>query len=190
MSVIDEIQNDLACPNCQYNLRGLHGAVVNCPECGRECDVAELVNRRWTKPWHQAPGMTTVYMPVVVSVVSALLYLLLGPLHPEGILADGIGRVYFPLLAVMVWSMFVYRAWEHFDSGEGLWLALLSHIIFAFYIAGVFGGIWTIGTCFSSDWTMLLGSVPLVGLVLIAQLGERFIAGRCIRRYLNRPPGS
>ncbi len=40
---VNEIQQDLDCPHCEYNLRGLLGDVVSCPECGEICDVAKLV---------------------------------------------------------------------------------------------------------------------------------------------------
>ena len=43
---IDEIRQDLACPDCQYNLRGLIGAIVSCPECGMTVNVGELVTHQ------------------------------------------------------------------------------------------------------------------------------------------------
>jgi len=33
---------DVFCPNCCYNLRGLSGAAIRCPECGAEHDAAQL----------------------------------------------------------------------------------------------------------------------------------------------------
>lgn len=34
MPHLEEIQRDLACPHCDYNLRGLRGAIVECPSAG------------------------------------------------------------------------------------------------------------------------------------------------------------
>jgi len=58
----DQILNDLACPQCQYNLRGLRGAFVICPECGLGCDVAQMIARQWMGPWYNAPGFTQLLM--------------------------------------------------------------------------------------------------------------------------------
>ena len=47
---VEAIQRDLACPACGYNLRGLTGDVIPCPECGTDVDIARLVTQKWTKP--------------------------------------------------------------------------------------------------------------------------------------------
>ncbi len=36
------LDRDLYCPGCGYNLRGLPGVVVRCPECARESSTEEL----------------------------------------------------------------------------------------------------------------------------------------------------
>ena len=61
---VDAIRQDLECPNCRYNLRGLIGAVVTCPECGNNCDVAHLVANRWRKAWFRAPGFNRLVLPI------------------------------------------------------------------------------------------------------------------------------
>ena len=190
MPTIDEIQNDVACPACQYNLRGLRGAVVNCPECGRECDIAEIIRRRWDKPWYLAPGMNTVNMPVAVAVASCIVLPMFRLSTHDGGLLGGLGVIVFPMLALVVWGAFLYRAWLLFDSAEGVGLALLAHVILAVYLAGVVAVVFTIATVFSDDLHYLLVTLPVIGLGVLGRVGERFIAGRCIRRYLNRPPGS
>jgi hypothetical protein len=48
---VAELQQDLPCPQCDYNLRGLRGVVVQCPECGATFDVARLIAQRWRGPW-------------------------------------------------------------------------------------------------------------------------------------------
>ena len=56
---------DVACPGCEYNLRGLYGPVVSCPECGLTCDVAKLVQQKWEKSWQHAPKFHVVTGSVI-----------------------------------------------------------------------------------------------------------------------------
>lgn len=70
----DPIETDLYCPQCGYNLRGLSGNPVRCPECGEESDrrviavPAELIRPVLLK-METAPatcvGVSTIYVLVV-----------------------------------------------------------------------------------------------------------------------------
>jgi len=199
MSTIEEIQRDLACPQCEYNLRGLQGAIVTCPECGRECDVAKMVSQRWTQPWHKAPGLSTIYSPTAWFVLVGVFVspCLLGAAE------DWMARAIILAAVAAGWVGFMARAWTVFRTNEGIKLAAVSHVIFAAYIAGV---VPIIGTLLiaavavlarerdrvSIFWfVVLLVLIPLgIFLINVGRRGERYIAERCIRQYLNRPPRS
>ena len=45
--LVKAIQRDLLCPQCEYNLRGLYGDTVSCPECVAVCDVAGTDDLAW-----------------------------------------------------------------------------------------------------------------------------------------------
>ncbi|MEX0776493.1 MAG: hypothetical protein WD042_12385 [Phycisphaeraceae bacterium] len=193
-SHVEEICNDLACPACQYNLRGLRGAVVACPECGHRCDVAKLVVRRWTKPWYRAPGLYTMQWPVLWFVMGwfgipiglslADLAVQVAPLALLGAL----------LVYLAIWCLLMWRTWVLFGGFSGVLLALLMHAVLVGYLVGLFGGIIAgirlILSVKELDWIDVVILVPFTaaffGILWLARRGERWVAQRCIRRYLAR----
>ena len=190
--LVKEIRRDLLCPQCEYNLRGLYGDIVWCPECGATCDVAKLVSLRWTKPWHQAPGLSTVFLPTAWAVLGAVG----GPMASR---VDPVLLAGCLLVWLAVWLWLLWRAWDLFQSVEGVYVALASHVILAGYVFGVWGSLALVFHLLS-----LLGAPPSLGyapwqwfalafclaplglLVWACHRAERFVARRCIRRYLAR----
>ena len=71
---IHDVLLNVFCPNCQYNLRGLIGREVECPECGHRCNLAELVKVKWDKPWYKAPGYDKLCLPVYVIILVPVLF--------------------------------------------------------------------------------------------------------------------
>ena len=183
--LVEAIQRDLACPQCEYNLRGLYGAVVSCPECGAECDIAKLVSLRWTKPWHQAPGLNIVFLPTAWSVGG-----LLGvPLALRVGLMEGTAC---SLIWLTVWVWLLWRAWGLFQSAEGVYLALASHALFAGYVLGIGG--FVIAMSEVVEYPDLATQIAIAACAVVVttlllwscRWFHRFIAKRCIRRYLAR----
>lgn len=207
METVDEIRENLACPGCEYNLRGLRGALVACPECGRLCDVVEMVARRWTQPWFNAPGLSTLFGPVAWASIMGIFvmpFVLFAPLAAST-------RMAAMLVMFVVWLVLMWRAWAVFRGGEGVTLALFAHVILVGYVATVLGLAFAVLLVLGSVIRALTGRVgpvlepwPLVislfgGIVLalgtyvmltVFRRGERYIAQRCIHQYLNRPPRS
>ena len=185
-ALVDGIQRDLACPQCEYNLRGLRGDVVSCPECGAVCDVAKLVNLRWTERWYRAPGQSTVYMPTTWGVWLPLLLI--------GTTALGeAGAMLFLLVGLGVWVWLLRESWRWFQSSEGVFLALACHFIVAGYmvspIAFLYGMVLAAITL-PTDPVSGLGYAALaIGSMVVMWLcyrGQVFVAKRCIRRYLAK----
>ncbi|MCC6679651.1 MAG: hypothetical protein IT445_02005 [Phycisphaeraceae bacterium] len=197
-SHVEVVLRDIACPGCQYNLRGLYGPIVQCPECGLACDIARLVSLRWTKPWHRAPkfnhvclavtwaAMTPIMLAVVVIVEAAMRMRTMSPAP-----FWAVGMLMF---AGWLWSLWL--AYRVFDTWRGVWLGLLAHAIFATYLATTFimlsAGI-NMVMFFASQWvsnTALVVYLILLGVLLplsfLGRLGEKWIARQCIAEYLRR----
>ena len=119
--LVDEIRFDLACPNCEYNLRGLSGAEVSCPECGTLCNVAQLVSRRWTRPWWNAPHFNRVIVPAAWAYV----FFVFGWL---AVAATGAELAVFAASA-LIWAGLMYRAWAVFRDWRGVAYPLLAHAV-------------------------------------------------------------
>jgi hypothetical protein len=66
------LRADLHCERCKYNLRGLEGSVVICPECGMSCDVEAILSRKWEIPWHKAPGLKSLATPVAAGLACSV----------------------------------------------------------------------------------------------------------------------
>ncbi len=190
---VEEIRQDIACPGCEYNLRGLRGAVVNCPECGLRCDIAQLISRKWTKPWYQAPGLHTLQAPASIVVILLLVF-------PPGITFMLPPLFWLFLLAVLallgVWGWLMWRAWSLFDGPIGLALALLQHAVLLAYFGGglvvAIGAGLTIVQLIEGEYLVAMLGVGFVclgsGAIILARYGEKYAAKRCIRRFLSKPP--
>ncbi len=192
---IETIRQDVACPACDYNLRGLVGAVVNCPECGHECDVVQLLTRRWDKPWYHAPRYSTVCLPAGWLLI-CIAVLPLG----LAVIRQRFGGLLFATLftasLVMGWAFVMDRAWRVFHDPRGWWVPALAHGVLVLLIAGL-AGVAVCVVCMliafidSDPWTAT--GFAVLALVAIAclwagRLGERFMAGQCIKRYLEHTP--
>ena len=193
-ALVDGIQRDLECPQCEYNLRGLRGDIVSCPECGAVCDVAKLVSQRWTKPWHQAPWLTRLYLPTAWAVLAGMAWLSMYPVLRE----TGRSLVLLAGLAgLAIWCRLMWMARAVFRSNEGLYLALAGHLILAGYLLGVVGvffGIAGAAETFSTDALRSLGFAVMTVVSAVAvplcYRAEKMVAKRCIRRYLARQAGA
>ena len=188
------IDINVACPNCEYNLRGLHGPIVDCPECGLSSDVPELAARQWNKPWYRAPGFNTLSWPTVWMfvgwIVAGIVDNTVGLGAPSGLI--------FMLVGVIGWCLLMVRAYQVLGGFLGLVLALVIHALLIGYLVSLVGGFGMI------TWGILLvsngeanGSVIFWWLleffILFAvfwgcRRTERAIAGVCIRHYLRRRP--
>jgi hypothetical protein len=184
-----EILQDLTCPQCQYNLRGLSGAVVNCPECGFRCDVAQLVARKLIGPWTRAPGYAKLLVPVAWLAVSSfgVLIVFLSAAGATG--SPELATVLAVLCVLGIWTHLVVRSGQGFSDGSGMVLVMLTHVLFAGYISGIVGFIWGLMHSFTfGDLPgLLIGFTIMIGSAAMlwgSRRGERLIAERCIREHL------
>jgi hypothetical protein len=164
---------------------------VRCPECGQVCDITELITRRWTQPWWEAPGFNRLIMPLTTLVLGLvcgipLSAVLINRAGATGALPALLGAGLF-----VSWLALLTRL--HARGGtESLLLALLAHVLFAGYLVGCVGlivaALKLLSTTPRSGPSTYMISCTLIGVfatVLWAcRRGERFIASRCIRRYI------
>ena len=125
---LQAIQQDLACPACEYNLRGLLGDVVVCPECGSRVDAARLISHEWTGRWYHAPGYTPLCTPTAVAM-AAFIGLLFGLGASNGDLPELMQSPFWlsgMVIVSVVWIMLMVRAVYSFGNRRGLWLSLLA----------------------------------------------------------------
>ena len=184
--LVAEIRRDLECPQCRYNLRGLSGDVVSCPECGAAWDVARLTGLPSTNPWLGTPEFGIVILPAA----SLLLGLPVVFLALQLCLAFGSMVWMGVLLALLVcWVWLVFRAWRAFESAEGLYLVLASHLMLAGCVAGFFGFLVSVVAAVDSvDTPVFAGGWGLVAAALALTFwqsfrAEVFIGKRCVHRY-------
>lgn len=184
---------DVACPECDYNLRGLTGPIVDCPECGLTSDVPVLAARQWCKPWYRAPGFNTLALPAVLMCVgwfaSRFIQFTYGFDSPSGITFLSIWGV--------AWCALMYFAYRVLEGYLGLLFALLLHPLVLGYLVSILGGIlmiiWAAGSIYDGDtdtqaiiwWALWF--VILLGVLWGCRRIERAIAMACIRHYLRRP---
>lgn len=186
-----ELRDTLTCPQCDYSLRGLDGAVVVCPECGTRCDITSMMTRRWTEPWYRAPGFTPLLLPLTwlfIASIGEVILLVVDSFHNRPPVLAGAGSV------VMIGVWIAMLRWVRNVAGEGKgWkLALLAHALFAGYIVGIIGvawlwiGAWYTGNRVMTGMVLAMSLLPMA-LLWLMRRGEKYIASQCIKAWLNRP---
>lgn len=185
-AAIEEIQRDLECPACTYNLRGLRGAVVKCPECGTDVDIAKLVSRKWTLKWWQAPGVNLLAAPVAVVLIGGVIALI--AMGFEG----SVRRPPMIAIAVIVasiaaWSWLMLRIYNFWQGSWGCVLALFAHAVLFLYDIGAIVALIGFFSSVSGPGRAVYGVPMFIGGVAAIVGGrwiERYIGHQCIRRYL------
>ncbi len=210
-SAIDSIlDQDLGCPGCGYNLRGLGGDRATCPECGLTSDVAKLLTRRWDKPWYKAPGYTRLCLPVAWIMIALLgwvvIWAVVDTISNNGFTTPS-RTLWLSLFLLLTsgWSLLMTWAWRSMGGVVAAAYAVLAHVAMGAYLLGVplvIGGVIAIiaqavdladqrtGRLGDSAMALSLSGVALaggIGLLFLARWLERVIAGYCIRLYLRRP---
>ncbi len=185
---VRQLKQDLACPQCKYNLRGLAGDVVTCPECGTRCDVTKLLMGRWTGPWFHAPGFSRILLPVAWLLAGGMVTMTVWAWEIERPGASTITTL-STVVFIGIWIGLLWRLRTQLPHGRAVALSILAHGLMAGYIAvligllGVLVAAVTAGSL-AAGLSVSVLSVPLVALMLLCRRGEKFIAGQCIRQYL------
>jgi hypothetical protein len=187
----EQLRDAAKCPNCQYSLRGLPGDDVQCPECGTKVNIAALVSATWMRPWWEAPLYNTLAWPLAWVIFAFIGVLVVGgaslrsPFAAEIVLAASAG-------GIVVWLFLLAYMQHRFGSPEGIWLALLLHVVVPFYMFGMVGAIGMtiklIGEIRELWIVTLYNAIGLslfVGMFLGGRMIERFVGRRCIRRHLR-----
>lgn len=200
----DVLDQDVACPGCGYNLRGLGGGEVVCPECGTASDVGRLLTRRWDKPWYRAPKYNLLAMPegwVLVSAVGLMFAAAANDVRAGGFMPIPMLLAGWAMVTLLGWVLLMVWACRSMDGLGTLGYALLVHVALGGYMVGLpmfVGGLaWAVSDLielFQTSrhqqnlfWSGLL-LVGGVGLFWVGRSIERFVAGYCIRLYLRRRP--
>ncbi len=180
------LREELTCPGCGYSLRGLPGDVATCPECGVRCDLAKLMMREWIGPWYRAPGFNRVLFPVAWPGFGWWVLLFVWLYETQAFGRPPILTLLLAAVLVAGWSWSMWRLRLFMPRWEAVVLALFAHALLLGYLAGLIGVIAFVLQAIKTRSVAL--AAPMVaffaGLMLLCRRGERFIAERCIRRYL------
>ena len=187
----DAVRDSLTCPQCQYSLRGLPGEIVNCPECGLECDIRRMMSDEWRRPWFEAPGFSKLLRPVSCLTIGSLVLFYVGVMETDRFRGSGLITATGVTVLLAAWGYFVKETLSQFRDGRGPGLALLAHLLFAGYLASVFGiGMGLFGLIMRGQPVLLILGVvviaTMIGLMAVCRRGERFIAQQCLNEYLRR----
>lgn len=195
------LEQDVGCPNCGYNLRGLGGGDVVCPECGLGSNIARLLTRRWDQPWWRAPGYNKMSVPAAWAFISLLasMCVISGVVDSYGDLRGLMIFVLVMLTIVGGWVGLMAWTWRTMGGIVGAAYAMLAHACLVGYALGILffvGGLVRLVASISdtfgvspSDYVLAtLALVGGLGLILMSRWFEKLIAAYCIKLYLNRAP--
>ena len=183
---------DLGCPQCGYNLRGLIGTIVDCPECGTHCDLCQLATERWDKPWYRAPRFNLIALPAAWVLISVLVIAVIFAVFDSG--HAWLGVVLTIGLGVCGWAGLLALVWRYVGQWTGVFFALIAHVSFVLYMSAIVAclvGVMGLFTAWDqSHWEpavlILLAFGAFAGLGIVGRLLEKATAKHCIRLHLKR----
>src|SRR5262245_4005624 len=193
----DQIRDELKCPSCAYSLRGLPGDQITCPECGLAINVAQLTAAKWRGPWYRAPVLNTLALPVAWALFAPVVSMIPVFMASHRNNTAPMWLILFSFVVVVLgWIGLLALAVRRFGSAEAVWLSLLLHAVFVIYALGIIGTVSMIISVLINLPTATLaaifnglGVVVCVAVIVAARLLDRFVAYRCIRRYLRSRAG-
>ena len=185
----DTLQVDLACPACDYNLRGLPRPIVTCPECGHVSDVTQLAVERWRLPWWKTPGFAIATRPALVAYLAAPVNLIVALTFSFNPGDAGVVLTVL-LISVAVWLGLVCRAWFFFDGWLGANLVLLGHVVALCISVCFFGAAWGLLPVLCGVSRCVYGILSPMAFVIVIACGwtahrlQRHIGKICLRHYV------
>jgi hypothetical protein len=184
------LRADLHCERCKYNLRGLEGSVVICPECGLSCNVEAVLSRKWDLPWYKAPGLKSLATPAAAGmaygVVAAPLFIIMA------LTEDKTLTLLVMLLPLVAWVTATVSV-VSISGAEAGWAAagvtILVPVFALSVVTTIVGGMTTVGMLSSGDvesaWVPVSIAAVAAGLVVLCRRVAIAIARWCIRRHLD-----
>ena len=201
------LDQDVGCPQCGYNLRGLGTQLVVCPECGQQNDVAKLLVRCWDKPWYRAPKYSFICLPAGIVLLSLMGWMIsiwmLAAWMDES--AEWVAGLLFVGAGPVCWFIAMAWVWQKLDGPVSASFALLAHVPLVGYLASLVLFLAGLGMTINwfandfqsnmpSDWGNLFAGLMFLisglGAFALSHWVERLVAGHCIRLYLRRPTTS
>ena len=193
---LDEVRTDVACPQCDQNLRGLRGRVVSCPECGHRCDIAALIGVRWNYSWRHTPLVPLVLSPASLALGSAILIgLYVAVTH--FLYLPAVGWDWAAMGAGVLWIVAMLRVRIVFGDGQGWTLAAVGHVMLLLITLSVVAVVGLIGVLLVTlqgpePWMNWVMWATLPGLVFAALpwwlilRWNRWIKLTCLDRHLRK----
>lgn len=190
---IEKLCEEATCPACEYSLRGLREEVVICPECGLKINIVKFVTTQWKGPWYKAPMYDALAIPVgwTLFVVATIYFTSYSNRDGsfEFSVWHGLGLIL--AIAVGAWIMRVIN--RRFGDADAVRLTILLHVILAVYVACAFVIFQELESLLALTsffvWSeclrlgMIFGAITFV--IICARRIEKYVGGRCIRRYLR-----
>lgn len=189
------IPDELTCPNCAYDLRGIDRTIVTCPECGAAINIDTLTRSLWNgPPWraplyrkHRALVFTATWFVLIMAIMSS--YIAAEFPHPVWTM---LGLLAFPC---GLWlGCMVYCARKLGGYGKAL-VVILGALIPIGTLAGILGCvgggigivIWAYDGRMNDGTPVLLGVLAGgIGLLAITHVVEGFIARKYERAAIRR----
>ncbi|MCZ6836117.1 MAG: hypothetical protein O7G85_10120 [Planctomycetota bacterium] len=191
---VEKLRDVIQCPHCQYSLRGLAGEKVTCPECGQKINVALLISINWEGAWYKAPFYNMLAVPVAW-VCLATIVLAICAFDYSYYRFDLRSMPFFPFLGFFViWVVLIFAIAKQFGGTEGIVLSVLMHGILFGYLIGLLGSVPVLIRLFSDVINYQVGVQTLINILILiffiallysTRRAERFVGGRCVRRYLR-----
>lgn len=183
------VRGDLFCPACEYNLRGLSGQELTCPECGETFKRVQLLATRGRPKVGLTPEYGVLTLPALWLVVVRTGYWWWQANYQAAPAAEPFVLPVWGVVAATGWLWLMVRLWRRLGGLDAVGDALLLHLVLAVYVGAGLGLVGLMANMlfamvFLRPSTMvggLFGCLVLLGLLALARVGDRRVQRRCWR---------
>ena len=190
------LADEILCPKCKYNLRGLTDDEINCPECGEPLILSNLrsenQNKNLDKIIHLHQWIAAIPC-IVFAIICFITFVYLYTVNAS------IKILIVNMIGMPIWFSSFYIPYRYFESKKAIELALIMHVVLVTFPALLLGYIFMAGLLLFivlnfKDVTVILTEYFLIAFTImiatisasvVCFMANQYVLNQCKELYLS-----